>query len=69
MRKMYLARSEPGSVDQPFSKASRADPTARSTSSSRACATSARCSSFAGSIVEYHSPESGSTCSPPTKSP
>ena len=47
-RKRYFARSEGASADQPFSNASRAAPTARSTSSSPACATSASGSSVDG---------------------
>ena len=51
IRKRYFARSEPARLDQPFSNASRAASTARSTSSGPACATSASGSSVAGVIV------------------
>ena len=67
MRKRYFARSEPGSADQPFANASRAAPTAASTSSGVAWPTSASGSSVAGEIVVYVS--LGSTHSPPMKWP
>ena len=67
IRNRYLARSEPGSADQPFSNASRAAPTAAATSSGVACAISASGSSVAGLIVVYVSV--GSSHCPPTKSP
>ena len=67
IRNRYLARSEPGSADQPFSNASRAAPTAVATSSGVACAISASGSSVAGLIVVYVSV--GSSHCPPTKSP
>ena len=69
IRKRYLARSEGASDDQPFSKAPRAACTARSTSCSLACATSASGSSVAGELDRNHSFDFGSTSSPPMKSP
>ena len=51
IRKRYFARSAGASVDQPFSNASRAAPTAASTSSGVAWPTSASGSSVAGLIV------------------
>ena len=68
MRKRYLARSGGRSADH-ASKPARAAPTARSTSSAPAWATSASGSSVAGEIEVNHSPERGSTVSPPTKRP
>ena len=65
MRKRYFARSAGRSSDQ-APKPSRAAPTAASTSSGPAWATSASGSSVAGEIVVNHSPERGSTISPPT---
>jgi hypothetical protein len=69
MRNRYFARSPGASPDQPFSKASRAACTARSTSSAPAYATSASGSSVAGFTLGWNSFERGSTNSPPTKSP
>ena len=69
IRKRYFARSDGASADQPFSNAPRAVSTARSTSSGPACATSNSGSSVAGEIDSNHSPERGSTSSPPMKSP
>ena len=65
IRNRYFARSEPGSVDQPFANASRAAAIAAATSSRVACPTSASGSSVAGAIVVYVS--RGSSHSPPTK--
>jgi hypothetical protein len=48
---MYLARSEPGSDDQPFSKAARAASTAWPTSASLAWPTCASGSSVDGDRV------------------
>ncbi len=62
-----MARSAGEISDQPLSNASRAAPTARSTSSAVACPTSASGSSLEGSIVAYVS--FGSSHSPPTKRP
>ena len=67
MRYRYFARSAPARLDQPFSKASRAAPTASCTSSSVAWPTSARGSSLDGSMVAYVS--FASTHSPPMKWP
>ena len=67
IRKRYFARSEPGSADQPFENASRAAPTARSTSSAVACPICASGSSEEGEIVVYVS--LGSSHSPPMKWP
>ena len=53
IRNRYLARSEPGSDDQPSSNATRAAATASVTSSVVACAISASGSSVAGLIVVY----------------
>ena len=67
MRKRYLARSAAGSDDQPFANASRAAPTAASTSASLPCPTSASRSSEEGEIVSYVSV--ASIHAPPTKWP
>jgi hypothetical protein len=67
IRKRYFARSAGETSDQPFSNASRAALTARSTSCSVAWPTSARAPSLEGSMVVYDS--FGSSQSPPTKSP
>ena len=69
IRKRYFARSEGASDDQPSSNAPRAAWTARSTSCSFACATSASGSSVDGEIEVNHSPDFGSTNSPPMKRP
>src|SRR3954470_14972103 len=68
MRNRYLARSEPGSADH-FTKALRAAPTARSTSSAPARATSDRTSSVLGLTVLKTLPSAASVNSPSTKSP
>src|SRR4051794_23093536 len=67
IRKRYFARSEGDTALQPFSNASRAAPTARSTSAAVACPTSASGSSVAGEIVAYVC--AGSSHAPPTKCP
>ena len=69
IRKRYFARSDGARADQPSANALRAASTAAPTSSALACATSASCSSDEGEIVGNHSPERGSTNSPPMKSP
>jgi hypothetical protein len=69
MRKRYFARSEGAISDQPSSNAERAAPTASSTSSFPARADSNSFSSLDGEIYGNHSPERGSTSSPPMKSP
>src|SRR4051794_6082058 len=68
IRKRYFARSEPDSAAHGLN-ASRAAATAASTSSGPAWATSASGSSSAGEIVVNHSPDRGSTHSPPTNRP
>ena len=65
IRKRYFARSAGLSSDH-VAKPSRAADTAASTSSGPAWATSASGSSSAGEIVVNHSPDLGSTISPPT---
>ena len=69
IRKRYFARSDGASDDQPFSKAPRAALTARPTSCSFACATSASFSSVDGDSVGNHSSDFGLTNSPPMKRP
>ena len=64
MRKRYFARSAGRSSDH-VPKPSRAAATAVSTSSGPAWATSASGSSVAGEIVVNHSPDRGSSVSPP----
>ena len=68
IRKRYFERSDAGILDHD-AYASRAAWTASATSSSPACATSARGSSSRGEIVVKYSPDLGSSQSPPTKSP
>ena len=67
IRNRYFARSAGEIDDQPSSNASRAAPTAWSTSSRVAWPISASGSSVDGSIVVYVS--LGSSHSPPTKRP
>ena len=64
MRNRYFARSDGEISDQPLPKALRAASTARATSATLACPTSASGSSDAGLIVVYVS--LGSIQSPPT---
>ncbi len=68
MRKMYLARSAPGSFDQYFSYAVRAALTASSTSRSSASATSASFCSVLGLTVSKYLPLRGARKAPPMNS-
>jgi hypothetical protein len=69
IRYRYLARSDGETDDQPSSKAARAALTARPTSCSFACATSASFSSLDGETDGNHSPDFGLTNLPPMKRP
>ena len=69
MRKRYFARSAGRSSDQPLVARSRAAPTAASTSSAPGLGDLGQRLLGGREIVVNHSPERGSTISPPTKRP